>query len=488
MMKDRIAKSIFWMVWSRGVVQTISFLTTVIVARWLDPSDYGLMALAGTFISVLSLVCELGLGAAIVQFPDLEHRELNLCYYLALGTAVIVYAALFFAAAPIATWFASPRLVEVLRVASLVLPISAIGIVPYGMIQKSLKIDRVVKAEMAGSVVSLVTVFMLAWHGAGVWALIFASLARTLVWVIALYAFSPWHPGIRVGSKRMRQILGFSFGTFGSRALWSIYDQSDNFVLGKIAGESALGFYRVARDIANIPVTRLSTAVNQISVPVLASLQDDPGAMRAMLMRGMRLTATISIPACAGLALVARDLVFVALTPKWLPIVPVLELLCGLAMVKSLDVLVAPVLRARYRTTFLAVYNLVLLVMMPVAFLAGARLGGSVGVACAWLAVYPIIMCRMAKVALDEISLPWREVVTQLRGPFVAAAAMALAVLAVQFAIRGDGIPLSVARLVGGVVIGAIVYTSVLWLRGGQLRDELLEVLSWVFKPGRRAP
>src|SRR6185437_8312526 len=141
-----------------------------------------------------------------------------------------------------------------------------------------------------GGLTALVVVFTLAWHGAGVWALVAGSLARTIVWTSVLHYFSPWSPGLKAGSARTRRILAFSFGTFGSRAVWSVYDQSDNFVLGKVAGAFSLGFYTMARDLASIPVTRISTVVNQLSVPLMANLQDAPIAMRTMLMRGLRLT------------------------------------------------------------------------------------------------------------------------------------------------------------------------------------------------------
>ncbi len=484
-MKDRVAKSIFWVVWSRGIMQLLSFGTTIIVARWLDPSDYGLMALASTFISVLSLVCELGLGAAVVQFPDLDERELNLSFYIGLGTACIIYAILFFGAPAIAIWFNSPRLTDVLRVASLVLPIGVLAIIPFGLVQKRLELDRAAKAEISAGLIALVAVVSLAWHGAGVWALIGGSLARTAVWAGVLYCYSPWRPGLRIRSTRLRQILKFSFGTFGSRALWSIYDQSDNFVLGKVTGEFALGFYTMARDLANIPVTRISTVVNQLSVPIMANLQKDPAAMRAMLLRALRLTASVSVPVCVGIALVARDLVYIALSEKWMLIVPILRVLSGMALIKSIDVLIAPVLRARYRTTFLAMYNLGLLIVMPIAFLIGAHLGGGVGVAWAWLVAYPLVMSRMATEALHEIGLPWREIFRQLRGPMIAAALMTLAVLGLQSLITGERWGIALTRLLLASGVGATVYAGSLWILGGPLRDEMLEILTWVFKPNR---
>src|SRR5437899_8195822 len=121
-MKDRIAKSLFWVVWSRGTLQLVSFLSTLAVARLLDPADYGLMALAGVWTYAVALVAELGLGVAIVQFRDLDERELNLCFWLVMGMAGVGYLALYADAPAIGAGFASSMLADVLRVVDLDLP------------------------------------------------------------------------------------------------------------------------------------------------------------------------------------------------------------------------------------------------------------------------------------------------------------------------------------------------------------------------------
>ncbi|MBL8379811.1 MAG: lipopolysaccharide biosynthesis protein [Burkholderiales bacterium] len=481
-MKEQVAKSVFWMVWSRGVLQVLSFITTIVVARWLSPSDYGLMALAGIWISVLVLISEFGLGAAVLQFRDLSVEELNFCFYLGFSLASICYAALYFAAPFIGDWFNAPALADVLRVVGLTLLISALAIIPDGLLRKQLQLDKVTKAEVSGAVVSLVTVLALAWNGAGVWALIYGMLARAAVQSFALYLYWPWRPGWRVSGSRRREILDFSSATFGSRLMWTLYDQSDSLVLGKVSGEVALGFYTMARDLASIPVTRISSLVNQMSVPLMATLQDDRVAMRKMLLRGLRLTASVSTPICLGFILVAEDLVRVVLSDKWLPMVPVLQLLSVLSLIRSIDVLIAPVLRARFRTTFLAAYNAVLFVVMPLAFLVGAHSGGGVGVATAWVVVYPLVMTRMIGEAFREIELPWRMFWDQLRAPTNAALFMTVAVLVLQLLIKGDELGIAVTRLAVCSGVGAVIYVGVLWLSGGPLRDELREVLGWIFK------
>src|SRR5213593_2952179 len=107
-MRDRIAKAVCWLVWSKGAIQTLTFLTTLAVARLLDPSDYGLLALAGIWTGIIAMLSELGLGSAIIQFRDLEERELNSSFWLCMGVAVLGYLGLCAASPHIASWFGSP--------------------------------------------------------------------------------------------------------------------------------------------------------------------------------------------------------------------------------------------------------------------------------------------------------------------------------------------------------------------------------------------
>jgi teichuronic acid exporter len=146
-LKIRVARSIFWLALSRGVVQLLSFAATVWVARKLVPADYGVMALAGVFIATSNVLAEMGLGTAIVQFRDLESRELNTCFWITMTLAAIAYAALALGAPVIADWFAVPRLADVLPVLALALPVTACSVVSDSLLRKRLALDRVSQAE-----------------------------------------------------------------------------------------------------------------------------------------------------------------------------------------------------------------------------------------------------------------------------------------------------------------------------------------------------
>lgn len=487
-MKERIARSVFWIGWSRGVLQGVSLLTTVLVARMLNPADYGLMALVTIWTGTLAIVAELGLGAAVIQFPDLDNSELNLCFWLAAGAATAAYAVLYVAAAPIAEWFSSAKLVNLLRVSGLVLPLSAIRLIPEGLLRKRLELDRVSQAEVAGALVSLPVIVVLAWQGAGVWALVAGTLILPLVQMAVVYQSSPWRPGLRARTGRLRALLRYGLGSLGARASWAAFEQVDTFVLGRTVGHIGLGFFSVAKSLATLPVVKISVLVNQLAFPVMAGAQADQSIQRASFLRSLRFVACLTIPAAVGLALVAGDLIALALGTKWLPTIPVLRVLALFGLVHSLGVLFPPVLFARYRPASVFWWTVGLLVIMPFGFWAGARLWGSIGVALAWVTLYPVLMLWMVQRALRELGVTWRAVWTELRPIAGAALLMSAGVLVVYWALPGSALPQQVGRLIAAVTVGAILYCLAIFWRGRELAAEVMEVAAWLFRrPGRIA-
>src|SRR5438874_495563 len=177
-MKERITKSIFWMVLSRGGVQAIGLVTTLFIARLLSPEDYGLMALAGIWVFTISLLSEMGLGAVVIQFRDLGQRELNACFWLTLTVGTAGYGILYVAAPWIASWFGTPLLTDVLRVVGLTLPLLSLRVVPDSLLRQRLALDKVSQIEMAGALTTLPVAVLLAWTGAGVWTLVAAQLVQ----------------------------------------------------------------------------------------------------------------------------------------------------------------------------------------------------------------------------------------------------------------------------------------------------------------------
>ena len=488
LMKERIAKSGFWMGWSKGFLQTICFLSTLFVARLLDPSDFGLIALTGIWIGSLTLLAEMGLGATIVQFRDLDDRELNLCFWLTLGTAIVGYCLLYTLAPLIAWWFGTPMLTEVLRVVSLSLPLTGLRIVPDGLLRKSLALDRVSQAEILSVLVALPVQLGLALGGAGVWALVAGMVTTHLLQVLATFSFVDWRPGLRLGSNRLKDMVEYSLAAMGSRVCWGVYDQIDIFILAKLSGDVVLGFYSMAKQIALLPVHKVSVVVNQLAVPVMAELQHDTERMRLALLRQMRLVACLTTPLCLGLALVADDFIHVALTDKWMPAVPLLQILCLFSMWHSLTVLMPPILFARYRAGFLFWWSASLLLTMPFAFWAGAAWNDALGLTLAWITAYPLITLVKVRKVMKELDLSWIMIGRELRPVVAATVMMCCAVSIIQYGMPGSTIFEAMLRLASSCLIGFLAYVAGIVWQGRLLVSEFGEVFGWLLRGFRPAP
>jgi teichuronic acid exporter len=485
-LRERVACSMFWITWSRGALQLLTFATTLLVARILTPSDYGLMALAGFWTGIANMLAEMGLGSAIIQFRDLEKREIDTCFWITMTLAIVCCAALALGSPVIAQWFDVPRLAEVLPVLSLVLPLTACRVVSDSLLRKQLALDRVSQAELISSAITLPVTFGCALAGLGVWALVVGALVGPAARSLATFAFAPWYPGLRLGGDRVKEVVHFSLATLGVKVMWALREWSNTLVIGKVTGQAnTVGLYSMAEEIALLPGAKISTVVNMLSSPVMAELQQNLDGMRAAFYRAVRLTAAIASPTSMGMALVAEDMVAVLLGPKWLPAVPVLRLLCIYAGVRAVDVLLPPVLFARRRERFLFLYCASLLILTPTAAILGTLWNGALGTVTFATPVYCAVMAFMAKQALAEIGVGFTDFWTVLRPIVTATAIMAATVLLLrEFALAG-GPDSPVLRLMILSASGAVAYGAALLTIGGPVIDEGIEVLGWML--GRRS-
>ena len=482
-MKERIAKSAFWLVWSRGGVQVLSFISTLLVARWLSPGDYGLMALVGIWTGTISMVADMGLGWAIVQFEDVHEDELQSCFWLTLMTTGIAYLSLYALAPSMAGWFESAQLTDVMRVTGATILLFAFRLVPEAMLRKHLELDKIAKADIISAVVSIPVMLILAWNGAGVWALVCGSVVQAIVSSIALIAFAPWWPRWHFGHGRIRAMLRFSVSAIGTNLGWSVYSQLDSLIVGKLTNDQTLGIYAMAKQLAIMPVTKISAVVNQLAGPVMARLQHDQGRLRASFLRVVRLVTCVTLPLCVGLGLVADDLIPAALGDKWAAVVPLFQVFCVYALTHSVEVLLPPVLFARYRSGFMLKWTVALLVVMPAPFVLGAQWRGAMGVALALVLIYPLAMVWMVREALKELHLNATELLRQLSPVVLPSAVMALAVAGVQWGLPSNGFVPHVIRLLAASSVGIIVYVGAVLIMRRSLANEVWEVLEWVIRP-----
>jgi O-antigen/teichoic acid export membrane protein len=482
-MRARVARSMFWIAWSRGALQLLTFATTLFVARILVPADYGVMALATSFTAYAGMLAEMGLGTAIIQFRDLSRRELDTCFWITMTLAMVCFAILFLGASAIARWLAVPILADVLPVLSLVLPLTACRVVSDSLLRKRLALDRVSQAEIIGAVVTLPIIIGCALGGLGVWTLVVGYLVGPAVRSAATFAFAPWLPGFRIGGERVGEVVRFSLATLGIKFMWSLRENANPMVLGKVTGQVVtVGLYTMADDMAHLPGQKISPVINMLTSPVMAELQNDIDGLREALYRTIRLTAAIVVPASAGIALVAEDMVAVLLGPKWLPAAPLIRLISLYAGVRAVDGVLPSVMLARRRERFLFWYSVLLLIAMPGAAVLGAIWNGATGLIVFYTTAYCAMMIFLAKEAFAELKGKFSELWSQTWAIMAATAAMTVIVLMLGELAARMQVELPLARLALLSVAGAVTYGATLFAIGSPVISESAQVMGWILR------
>jgi|SoiMethySBSTD1v2_1073268.scaffolds.fasta_scaffold02057_7 O-antigen/teichoic acid export membrane protein len=487
-MNHRLANSLFWTAWSRAVLQGLSLISTLVVARLLSPGDYAVMALATLCVSVLITIVGLGMGSAIIQYRDLDRSQLNSCFWLTIGASIIGYLLLYALAPAIAAWFEQPPLTSVVRVLALLLPLAAARTVPDALLRKDLALDKVSQVEMAAAAFASPLVFFLALAGAGVWALVAGLLGASFIQTLMTMRLARWVAGFRLAPLHPGGVFSFGLASVGTQLCWLVYDQADTIILGKMVGGTALGLYALAKQLATMPTEKISTVATLITSAVMAQLQSDLPALRNHFLRTIRLTGWLTVPLTVGIAAAAQDLVSLALGPKWLPLVPILQAVSPYVAFRSLAVLLPPALLAKRRASLLLRYNLALLAIMPLAFYAGAVLAGAVGVASAWSLVYPFFVLFLAWETTRELVISQLTLAATLWPPLLIGLLIIPCAVVAHLVASGDDTTATASRLVLLCLTATITYGLSLLAFGSHVRADLGALLSSLLRPAQPHP
>ena len=345
-LKEKTISGMLWSGIGKFGVMGLQFVSNMVLARLLMPSDYGVVGMLHVFIAVSSIFVTAGFGSALIQKKNPTHIDYTSVFYWNLVAAIVFYGILFFCGPAIARFYKMPELCAVLRVQSLSLIVQAFSTVQSNQLQKQLKFKvlsiRNIIATLVGTIVAIVMAFL----GYGVWSLVISTLVSSIVSVFLLWKLSSWRPTWEFSWHSLKEL--FSFG--GLMALSSfvetIYGNILSLILGKYYSPSTLGYYTQARKLERIPSEALSHVVGQVSFPVFSSLQDDKEKLLWGLRKNIKSLMFINVPLMLLMVVVGRPLILLLYGMKWEVSILYFQILCFGGMVYSLNSLNVNVIKS----------------------------------------------------------------------------------------------------------------------------------------------
>jgi teichuronic acid exporter len=461
-LRKDVLHSLKWLAGARLAGQIVAWMITLVVIRILKPSDYGLMAIAEVLIGFATLFQELGLFSAMVQKRDLTDRQVEQAFGLLILINAGIYVLVFAAAPLLASFFGDARLTDIVRVLGIQFPLASVGVVQDAMLSRSMRFKQKSLANLAIGLGNGITTLFFALSGAGVWALVFGSLAGSVIRPFALGLAARHWCRPRFSREGMSDMLRFgSFVTIG-RLLWYIYSQSDVFIIGKLLGKELLGFYSIAMQLASLPMQKVASMLDQVGFAAYSSVQHDIAAIRSHFLKVIRVLGFISFPVFWGISCIAPDLVMAVLGSRWEKAIIPLQLLGLIGPIRMVGHGSGSVLTAIGKPHIGTLNPLLALLIMPPAFLIGTHYGGLVGASLAWVIGYPILVLARLPFTLKPLGLTTRQYLGAMVAPAAGGTVMYLAVIIARGMIAGTDIG-PVAGMVLLIAIGAVVYPAFMW-------------------------
>lgn len=449
-----LVRGIAWTGAMKWLSQLLSWASLFIVARLVTPADYGVVGIAALYLGLIGLLSDFGLSAAVITMRDLSeeriaqlHGAAGLFGLLAMGISIL-------AAWPIGWFFRSTEVPAVIMAMSITLLFSGIRQVPSSLMQRDLRFRELALIEAGQSIVSALSTVSLAAMGLGYWALALGSIVGA---VFATLRINLRRPHRRAWPRwaAIREPLTLSSHILSGQFSWWVYSNADFAIAGRMLGQSALGAYTLAWEMASVPIEKITVIVTKVTPAYFSALQHDLPALRRQLLMMTQGIAFLTLPLTLGMALVAREFVLVALGDKWTPAIVPLQLLATYASFRSIVTLLPQVLNIKGDTRFTMRMGLLFVLVMPAAFLLGSR-WGSTGIAMMWVLVYPVLTIPIFWRTFQRLELRPADYVRSV-WPALRGALVMVGGLLILDATLPAGTP-DWARLAVKIVAGALAY------------------------------
>lgn len=454
-LKSHAAVGVRWTTLSSVFTTASEVLRTIVLARFLSPVDFGLMAMVTVVTGFAQMYTDLGISAAIIHRQDATKDHLSSLYWLNIFTGLAVFGVVWVCAPCIPLFFREPRLLPLLKVVAIVFLITPLGSQFELLLQKELSFRVLAKQEIVASLGSTILACVCAVAGLGVWALVYSFLGGIILKTALLVriGFARFQPSLHFRRSDLKGYIGFGLYQIGERSINYLSQRLDQIVIGPLLGAQALGFYSFAFNLSCKPIWRINPILTRVAFPLFSKVQDDRERLRRGYVKLLSFLSIVNAPLLIGLAAVAPWAVPTIFGAKWAKSIVLIQILSLVSLLRSLGNPIGSLQLAKGRADLGFKWTLFCLVVSVPAIFGGGHLGGATGIAVALLLLQIFLQVPaylyLVRSLIGECA---REYSSAILKPFVTASAMALTVIFVPPLLSGlSGIlVLTVQLAIGG--------------------------------------
>jgi PST family polysaccharide transporter len=478
--------------WNYGgflVSKGLLFVATLILARILSPSEFGLVGMALLVITALDILRDFGIGASLIYRQRDGQAAANLAVLLSAVIGVMLFVGNWLLAPFVTVFFKTNGPEETATVTGLVqvlgfsLLFAGLGSTQDALLQKAIDYRRRMIPEVGRTLIKGVLQVALALAGFGVWSLVWGQVIGEACATILLWTVSSWRPTRLLDRTLLRPMVNYGTQIMMVGGLGWLVADIDYLIIGRFLGDAALGLYTLAFRIPELIIRNLAQAVSNVAFPVAARFQEDKAAMRHAYLTMQHYMLAILAPLGFGLFAVTPSLIHILFQDKWEPAIPVMELLSIYMVLSGISHWPGVVYKAVGRPDILNRLSFLKLVLLVPTLWWAATTYGIVGVGWGQVAVRVVVILIDMWTVSRFVQISMRANLQAIWPPLAASAIMAAAVrLVFLLDPRESSIPL----LAVAIITGGAVYAGALWLLDRPTVSALLDLARGLVARRRR--
>jgi lipopolysaccharide exporter len=441
-----------------GIATTLlQFFQLAILARLLSPKDFGLMAMIMMVLGFAQVYADMGISNAIIHRQDVTRDQLSSLYWLNIFVSVIIFAVILIINPLIVVFFREPKLASLLPWSALIFIIIPIGQQFQILLQKELSFRPLATIEVTSTVIGCITAIGFALGAAGIFSLILGQLANSTcrAFMLAGIGLRRWRPMLHFRTRDFQGYLGFGLYQMGEKSTNYLYSNIDKLLIGALLNAQALGYYSLAWNLVIAPAAKINPIITKIAFPVFAKVQDKIGLLRKGYLSILKVLSIVNFPIMIGMMATAPVLVPVVFGQKWLPAVDLVQILCLVALIRTIQNPVGSLLLAKGRADLGFKWTLVVAITQALGIFIGVRIGAISGVAVSMLVLHIIYVYPEYYILVRPmIKCDFKEYLSTMASAFAFSAIMAAVIWLLPHLVVLE----AKIMLAGQIFIGILIY------------------------------
>lgn len=365
-LKKQALSGIIWTYSQQFGSQALTFLVSVILARLLLPEEFGLIGMLAIFIGIGNALFDGGLTSSLIRSSTLDDEDYTTVFYFNFVCSILLYGILYVTAPYISEFYKQPQLIAITRVYGLTFIISSFGTVQNTILTRELQFKKQALITFPAMLIGGIVGVLLAYKGFGVWSLVVYALVNAFLISLFLWLDSSWYPKLLFNKIKFHQHFHYGYKLTLSGVLDIIFTNIYQIIIGKFYSVALVGYYTRANSLMMLPVSNISGALNRVIFPVFSKVQDDLPRFKNAYKQVMQLVLFIVTPLMVIMVVLAKPLTVFLFTEKWLPMVPIFQIICVSGILHPIHLYNLVVLQVKGRSDLFLKLEIIKKIMVAV--------------------------------------------------------------------------------------------------------------------------